>query len=145
MLVNEKNTVVAKESPILPGDHLSKAKYTDVIDRQLLDGNSDDEKIKLCVSSNIALKKCGIMRDVAYSRDIRPSFECVMKDEEKCTTALNTGEVDAIIIQSQNIGRYNLDGLKPILFEAFDETDKYVVIGDQDISFNDLKKASLYV
>lgn len=145
MLVNEKNTVVAKDSPILPGDHLSKAKYTDVIERQLLDGNSDDEKIKLCVTSSITLKKCVVMRDVAFSRDIRPSFECVMKDAEKCTEALKAGEVDAIVVQSQNVGKFNLDGLKPILFESFDETDKYVVIGDQDISFNDLKKASLYV
>lgn len=145
MLVNEKNTVVAKEAPILPGDHLSKAKYTDVIERQLLDGNSDDEKIKLCVSSNVALKKCVVMRDVAYSRDIRPLFECIMKDAEKCGEALKTGGVDAIVVQAQNVGRYNLNGLKPILFEAFDEADKYVVIGDQNISLNDLKKATLYV
>lgn len=145
MLVNEKNTVVAKESPILPGDHLSKAKYTDVIERQLLDGNSEDEKIKLCVTSNIALKKCLVMRDVGFSRDIRPSFECVMKDAEKCSEALKNNNIDAIVVQSQNIGRYNLDGLKPILFEAFDESYKYVVIGDQDVSFNDLKKATLYV
>lgn len=88
MLVNEQNTVVAKDQPILPGDHLSKAKYTDVIERQLLDGNSNDEKIKLCISSNEEMKKCEVMRDVAFSRDVRPLFECLLKDHAACAQAL---------------------------------------------------------
>lgn len=143
MLVNEKNTVVAKDEPIFPGDHLSKAKYTDVIERQLLDGNSEDEKIKLCVSSNVEKKKCEVLRDVSFSRDIRPSFECVLKENEKCAEAVNNGQVDVVIVQAKNIGKYNLDNLKPILFEAFDEDDKYVVIADRDITLSELKKASL--
>lgn len=143
MLVDEKNTVVAKDAPILPGDHLSKAKYTDVIERQLLDGNSDDEKIKLCVSSNLDLKKCQVMRDVAFSRDIRPSFECVLKDEAKCSGDLSDGKADAVIIQAKNVGKYNLDNIKPLIFEVYDEDDKYVVLADRDTSFNDLKKATL--
>lgn len=143
MLVNEKNTVVAKAEPIFPGDHLSKAKYTDVIERQLLDGSSDDEKIKLCVSSSIEKKKCEVMRDVSFSRDIRPSFQCVLKENEKCAEALNNGQVDAIVVQARNIGKYNLENLQPILFEAYDENDKYVVIVDQDITLGELKKASL--
>jgi hypothetical protein len=143
MLVNEKNTVVAKETPILPGIHLSNAKYTDVIERQLLDGSSDDEKIKLCVSSIIEMRKCNIIRDVAFSRDIRPSFECIMKDNEKCAEDLKENKVDAIIVQAKTIAKYNLDNLKPLLFESFNDNDKYVVIADQDISYNDLKKAAL--
>lgn len=145
MLVNEKNVVVAKETPILPGLHLSNAKYTDVIERQLLDGSSDDEKIKLCVSSNIEMRKCNVMRDVAYSRDIRPSFECIMKDNDKCAEDLKANKVDAIVVQARSLGKYNLDGLKPLLFEAFDEDDKYVVIADRDTSKKDFKKAALYV
>lgn len=143
MLVDEKNTVVAKEQPILPGDHLSKAKYTDVIERQLLDGNSDDEKIKFCVSSNLSMKKCEVMRDVAFSRDIRPLFECILKDFAGCSEALKTNKADVAFVQAKNIGEYNLDGLKPILFEAFADNDKFVVIADQDTSYVDLKKASM--
>ena len=143
MLVDFKNTVVAKENPILPGDHLSKAKYTDVIERQLLDGNSDDEKIKLCVSSNIELKKCEAMRDVAYSRDIRPLFDCVLKDNGNCADALRSNQVNAIVVQAKSIDKYNLDGLKALVTEIFDENDKYVAIADSGISFSDLKKASL--
>lgn len=143
MLVNEKNTVVAKEEPILPGDHLSKAKYTDVIERQLLDGDSADEKIRLCVSSNFEMKKCEDMRDVAFSRDIRPKFECVLKDAGNCADALRGDEVDAMVMQAKNFGKSNLDNLRPLLFEAFDENDKFVVLADDGISFNDLKKAPL--
>lgn len=143
MLVDEKNTVVAKEEPILPGDHLSKAKYTDVIERQLLDGSSDDEKIKFCVSSNISMKKCEVMRDVAFSRDIRPSFVCILKDFAGCSAALKAKQVDVTFVQAKNLGDYNLDELKPILFEAFADDDKFVVIADQDIGYNELKKATL--
>lgn len=31
--INEKNLVVRKENPILPGEHLTQAKYKDVIER----------------------------------------------------------------------------------------------------------------
>lgn len=143
MLVKDTNTVVAKDVPILPGDHLSKAKYVDVIERQLLDGNSDGEKIKLCVSSDIEMRKCGVMRDVAFSRDVRPLFECVLKQHSDCADGLRNNEIDAVFVQAKNIDKYNLNGLKPIIFESFDENDKYVVIADQDISNNDLKKATL--
>lgn len=141
MLVNEKNTVVAKEEPILPGDHLTKAQYTDVIERQLVDGNSDDEKIKLCVSSNIEMSKCQVMRDVAFSRDIRPTFDCVLKDNAVCVEALESKQVDAVFIEPGKIGNFNIENLKPILFEDFD--NNYVVVADQDISHADVKTASL--
>lgn len=143
MLVNQKNVVVAKDAPILPGDHLAKAKYTDVIERQLLDGNSDDEKIKICVSSNIELKKCQVMRDVAFSRDIRPTFNCILKDNAKCVEALESNHVDVVVVEAGRIGSFNLEKLRPLLFEAFSENDKYIVVADQDISYADVKKASL--
>lgn len=142
-MVNVKNTVVAKETPIQPGDHLSKAKYTDVIERQLLNGDSDDEKIKLCVSSDIEMKKCQVMRDVAFSRDVRPVFLCVLKDQEMCSNALRDGSVDAMMVEAKNLGKYTLADLKPIMFEKFDEEDKFVVIADHDISTGDIKKATL--
>lgn len=143
MLVDVKNTVVAKDEPILPGDHLSKAKYTDVIERQLLDGDSADEKIRLCVSSNIAMKKCEVMRDVAFSRDIRPKFECVLKDNGNCADALRSNDADALIVQAKDVGQSNLDDLRPLFYEAFDDNDKFVVVADDGVGLNDLKKASL--
>ncbi|KAG5677326.1 hypothetical protein PVAND_007094 [Polypedilum vanderplanki] len=145
MMVNEQNTVVAKDEVIVPGDHLSKAKYTDVIERQLLDGISVEEKIKLCVSSVIELKKCRAMSDVSYSRDIRPTFQCILQDNEKCVESLNDGTADAIIIQSKHFEVFDLRNLKAILFEQLDDdkNDKYVVVTDDDISYNEIKKAEL--
>ncbi|CAG9801353.1 unnamed protein product [Chironomus riparius] len=145
MMVNEKNTVVPKDNVILPGDHLSKAQYTDVIERQLLDGNSNDEKIKLCVSSNVAMRKCQAMSDVSYSRDIRPTFECILKDNEKCIESLSEGNADAVVVQSKTFEMHNLSNLKAILYEQLDDddNDKYVVIAHDGIEFNQIKKADL--
>lgn len=143
MIVNEKNTVVAKDDVILPGDHLSKAKYTDVIERQLLDGNFDEEHIKLCVSSNVEMRKCKTMSDAAFSRDIRPIIECVLKDNEKCVEALNHKTVDAIIVQMKNFETHDLKGLKGILFEQYDDDDKYVIVAEDGIEFNEIKTTEL--
>lgn len=145
MLVNEKNTVVAKDTPILPGLHLSNAKYTDVIERSVLDGTQDDEKIKLCVSDIVEMRKCNILRDVAFSRDIRPTFECILKDNANCAHDLRKNEVDAIVVQAKSIEKYNLDGLKPVMTEAFADNEHYVVVANQAISVSELKKAALYV
>jgi hypothetical protein len=145
MMVNEQNTVVAKDTVIVPGDHLSKAKYTDVIERQLLDGASDEEKIKLCVLSVVELSKCRTMSDVAYSRDIRPTFECVLKDNEKCAGAVSDGTADAVIIQAKHYEQLNLKSLKAILYEQSDDddTDKYVVVADDGIDANEIRQADL--
>lgn len=145
-MVNEKNTVVAKDNAIVPGDHLSRAKYTDVIERQLHDGsNANEEKIKLCVSSNIELKKCRTMSDVSYSRDIRPTFECILKDNEGCIEALNGGRADAVIIQSKTFDPNDLKMLKAILFEQLDDNvdDKYVVVADDGIDNDGIRKGDL--
>jgi hypothetical protein len=56
---------------------------------------------------------------------------------------LRANQVDAMIVQAKNIGKFKLDDLKAILFESYDEDDKYVVIADKDISISDLKKATL--
>jgi hypothetical protein len=145
MMVNEQNTVVAKDATIVPGDHLSRAKYTDVIERQLLDGASEDEKIKLCVSSVVELRKCRAMSDVSHSRDIRPTFECLLKDNEKCVEAVSEGGADAVIIQSKHFESLDLKNLKAVLFEQWDEDegDKYVVVGDDGIDANEIRKAEL--
>ena len=143
MMVNEKNTVVAKEHVILPGDHLSKAQYTNVVERQLLDGKSDEEKIKVCVSRNVELKKCKALSDTAFSRDVRPSLECVLKDKEKCIEALNEGAIEVVIVQADSFESLNLKDAKSILYEEIDGDDKYVVVADDTIQSNEIKKAEM--
>lgn len=46
-------------------------------------------------------------------------------------------------MQSKNFEKYNLEGLQPLMYETLDEEDKYVIVADQSIGFNDLKKATL--
>lgn len=36
---------------------------------------------RLCVKSDVELRKCEIMRKAAYSRDIRPAIMCVQSAE----------------------------------------------------------------
>lgn len=143
MLVDSKNKVVAKDSVILPGDHLTKAQYMDVIERELLDGDSEDEKIKMCVSSPIEMKKCNVLKDVAFSRDIRPKFECIEKAKTQCEKALESGEVDVVVVMPLDYATFTHVNSKPIMYEAFAEDDSYVVIADTDAPNDVLKKGAL--
>lgn len=36
---------------------------------------------RLCVKTDVELRKCEVMRKAAYSRDIRPAFMCVLSDD----------------------------------------------------------------
>lgn len=38
---------------------------------------------RFCVTSELALKKCRELRKAAYSRDIRPAYDCVLTASEK--------------------------------------------------------------
>lgn len=80
MWIKDSQLVVDKAVPVLPDEHLNNAKYKDVIER---DGNIA-QKIKICLSSNIEMKKCDVMKKAAYSRDIRPEFECYLKTKSAC-------------------------------------------------------------
>lgn len=144
MLVQEKNVVVAKEKLILPGVHLEEAKYREVIERQIIeDQTSIGGRIRMCVSSDVELRKCQVMRNVAYSRDVRPEFECILKDLEKCSTALKNNEADVIVVQAKFIEKRDLEGLKPILFESFDDDAEHVIVVDAETTTKDLKTFSL--
>lgn len=147
MLVNEKNVVVGKEgeSSISPGVHLDKAKYREVIERHFInDKNSTIGRVvRICVSSNVEMKKCQVMKDVAFSRDIRPEIECVLKDFKLCSIALKNNEADVIVVQARNFEKRDLDGLKAILFESYEDDAKYVIVADADSTASDVKKATL--
>lgn len=147
MLVDEKNTVVARETDSVkyPGAQLENAKYREVIERQFISDkiNSIGGIVRLCVSSNIEMSKCQVMRDVAFSRDVRPEIQCLLKDFEKCSAALRSNEADVIVVQAQNIEKRDLDGLKAILYESFEDEAKYVIVADADITAGDIKKATV--
>jgi hypothetical protein len=52
------------------------ANYTDVIERE---SGSPQRFIRFCVTSNTELDKCRVLQRAAFSRDIRPPFDCVQE------------------------------------------------------------------
>lgn len=85
MWIDERNVVVPKAEHSLPGAHLEAAQYRDVIERN---GNAQ-LKIRLCVRTDVEQRKCDLLRRVAFSRDIRPEFECAQPSAGGCTQAVS--------------------------------------------------------
>ncbi|VVC95968.1 unnamed protein product [Leptidea sinapis] len=119
LAVAEKIHHVADNIAIKPADYLSKANYTEVIER----GHGPPEPIvRLCVTSNVAVAKCRAMSVFAFSRDIRPKLDCVQEPtEDDC-------------LKSQ----YNLH---PVFHEVYGDTkipNYAVAVVKKDASFNKL-------
>ncbi|XP_053682480.1 transferrin [Sabethes cyaneus] len=139
MWVDSKNVLFDREVPVLPGEHLNRAQYKDVIER---DGPFQ-YKIKLCVTSELEQEKCEVMRKAAYSRDVRPEIECILKGKNACVPAVQHGEADVVVLKGEDQTFENVEGLKPILFEKYDEDDVMVAIADQGVTRDQLLKAPL--
>nr|AAL58078.1 transferrin precursor [Aedes aegypti] len=139
MWVDRKNVLVDREVPVQPGDHLNRAQYKDVIER---DGPFQN-KIKLCVTSLIELNKCEVMQKAAYSRDVRPAFECVMKGKGSCVEAVRRGEADVVVLKGEDQPATSTSDLKAILFEKYDDNDVMVAVADKDITRDQVLKAPL--
>lgn len=142
-MVKQNQKVVARTTHELPGAVLSNAQYKDVIERNLIDGNSAEEKLTWCVSSEVEMRKCKALKDAAYSRDIRPAFECVIKGKSECQQALARKEVDIMVVAEDDFLSFNHADSQPILFEALDENDVLVVVTGADAKTDVLKKGSL--
>ena len=52
------------------------ANYTDVIER---DTGTPHRTVRFCVTSNAELAKCRVLHKAAFSRDIRPPFDCIQE------------------------------------------------------------------
>lgn len=142
-MVKDTQQVVPRETPIFPGNHLSNAQYTDVIERSLVDSNSPDEKLKWCVSSLIESRKCEALKTVAYSRDIRPTFECIMKSKTECEAAVESGNADVFAVQPNDYLNLKHANSKPIMYETFEANDVFVVVAQKFAKSETLKKGTL--
>ena len=135
--VDPKYQLFNREIPIIPGDHLIKAQYKDVIER---DGTTE-YKIKFCVSSEIEMQKCEVMKMAAYSRDIRPEFECVLKGKGSCAKAVNDGEADVTVLDAlDDFKRLNL---KAILTEKFDDEDVDVIVANKGMTRDEIIQSTM--
>lgn len=104
-------------NPPSPVEYLTKARYNDVIDRDL----GTNSPIKFCTYSAAAYHKCQVMSMAAYSRDIRPKLECVrMQSLQECATAIKDGESDVVTMDGGEVYTAQKDHkLKPFLAETY--------------------------
>ncbi|XP_055585665.1 transferrin [Uranotaenia lowii] len=139
MWVDAKNILFDRGTPVLPGEHLNKAQNKDVIER---DGPFE-YKVKLCVNNELELQKCEVLRKAAFSRDIRPEIQCVLKANEGCVGAVERGDADVVVLKGEQQHGASAGALKPILFEKYDESDVMVAVADKGISRDELLKAPI--
>lgn len=53
--------------------------------------------VQFCVTSDIEMSKCNDLKQSAYSRDIRPGFECIKKSSlEECFSAIQKKKADIV-------------------------------------------------
>lgn len=116
-----------KENKIIsPGDYLDKANYTgkttshtffiankflqkiiktcflDVVER---DYGPPFKTIRICVTSKDEEDKCRTLSKVAFSRNIRPRFDCVLEDNvHNCLKTIRDNGADIITLD----GEFNL-------------------------------------
>ncbi|XP_076242352.1 transferrin 1 [Calliopsis andreniformis] len=117
MLLDPKTLAVPapQETPL---NHLTDAKYLDVIER---DSGAVDKLARWCVWTQGALQKCQAIARVAFSRDIRPKVGCILeKSQDACLKSLKEDTIDLMILEGGSVLRamkeYNA---KPIISESY--------------------------
>uniref|UniRef100_A0A182MQL1 Transferrin n=1 Tax=Anopheles culicifacies TaxID=139723 RepID=A0A182MQL1_9DIPT len=120
----DKNApIVDREKTVAPRDYLNQANYAEVIEREGRFVNV----LRLCVVSEDERQKCELMRQAAYSRDIRPALQCVLKTVDACVDAVRDGtQADVVVLRQSNVQ------LKPLMWETYD--DVMVAIADKTIT-----------
>ena len=96
---------------------------------------------RLCVSSPIEAEKCDVLRRAAFSRDIRPDFECVM--DENCISAVKDKKADAVILTTKSTVPATDNELKSILYETLSPDDVYVAVVDPTITSDSIQTTPL--
>lgn len=141
--VNNKSIIIDTDL-ISAKDYLNKANYTDVIEREY---GPPVKVVRICATSDIEYDKCKTLSKSAFSRDIRPRFECIHESSElNCIIAIRDNTADVISLDAAFIETYkDKYNLKAILTEEHEPSKgKYyavaVVKKNSAIkSFQDLK------
>lgn len=97
-----------------PKQYLERAGYKDVIER---DG-SVTGKITMCIKDNVEMNKCEAMKRAAFSRDIRPEFECIQ--EADCINAVQTKKATMAILDAADYTKARKAALEPLVYEKRD-------------------------
>nr|AYV99626.1 venom polypeptide [Dolopus genitalis] len=128
-----------KKETIMPKEYLERAGYKDVIER---DG-SMAEKVRFCITNDIELEKCNTLRQAAYSRDIRPEFQCVVHSKDECIKAIKEKNADVVVLHAEEYQKGHDGHLKPLIYESFGDDNVYVAIADSNASHEVLAKTPL--
>uniref|UniRef100_A0A182W5Q6 Transferrin n=1 Tax=Anopheles minimus TaxID=112268 RepID=A0A182W5Q6_9DIPT len=121
--IDKNAPIVDRENTVAPRDYLAQANYAEVIEREGRYGNV----LRLCVVSEDERQKCELMRQAAYSRDIRPALQCVLKTVDACVASVRDGnDADVVVLRQPNAH------LKPLMWETYD--DVMVAVADKTIT-----------
>lgn len=96
--LNNKTVTVDNANMLHPMEYLSKAKFYDIIGRNVA---SPRRSVRWCVTSDAAHAKCKNLKMGAFSRDIRPEFDCVRESSlDKCLQTILDGGADIITVDA---------------------------------------------
>lgn len=117
MLLDEKTLAVAAP-PIAPEEHLTNAKYLDVIERN---SGAPERNARWCVWSETALNKCNALARAAHSRDARPRLSCLReKGQDDCLKAVRDGGADLVVLDGGSVMKATTEyNAQPIISEIF--------------------------
>ncbi|PNF38524.1 Transferrin [Cryptotermes secundus] len=118
--LNNKTVAVDNQGPYSPQDYLNKANYTDVIER---DSGAPQRPVRFCVTSSTELAKCRILKQAAFSRDIRPAFDCVQETTlHDCLKTVRDDGADVITLDGGEVSTAQREyNLRPIIAEQYGE------------------------
>ncbi|KAL1488017.1 hypothetical protein ABEB36_015392 [Hypothenemus hampei] len=124
--LNDK-TIPKENKAISPGTYLDKANYTDVVER---DYGPPFKVLRFCVTSQEEENKCHTLSAAAFSRNIRPRFDCVLeKSVFDCLKSVQDNGADVITLDGGLVDvamkKYNL---KPILEEQYGNRGTYYAV-----------------
>lgn len=127
LALNDKTLAVDNAGPYSPQQYLEKAKYVDVIERDVL---APRRTVRFCVTNSVEKAKCEDLTAAAYSRDIRPGFSCVQKANiEECMSAVKNKDADIISVDPGHapnaLKKFNLE---PVVAEEYSDDHKQYAV-----------------
>lgn len=117
MLLDEKTLAVAAP-PVQPKEHLTNAKYLDVIERN---SGAVGKRARWCMWEQGALEKCQALAKASFSREVRPKLECLLeKNQDGCLKAIKEGNADLTVVEGGSVARATKEfNAVPIIAESY--------------------------
>lgn len=114
-------TIPHESKVIGPKDHLDKANYTDVVER---DYGPPIKTIRICFSSIAAARKCRDFSNAAFSRNVRPRFDCVPeRNLEGCFKTIRDNAADVTAVDAAEAERAKEKfNLRPIIADKYNSS-----------------------